>query len=159
MTAIRRDGGEDREVVAMTIDLVSRVPQWEREAEQYEEKAAALRQMIAAVKALNGEAEAILTGRTFEAHRTRFEVAPLASNGPRGREAVRRVMGEAPDKVWKVVEVKREMLRRGWAPNPKSVEASVKRLRQDGELEAVSYGHYRLAGQAKFGRGGERMKA
>ncbi len=129
----------------MTLDLVNRVPQWEREAEELEQKALALRQMAAAVRALNGEAEAILTGRTFESHRTRFEVAPLAPDRPRGRDAVRRVFREQPDRVWKVVEVKREVLRRGWAPNPKSVEASIKRLRLDGEVEAVSYGHYRLA--------------
>ena len=38
-------------------------------------------------------------------------------------------MREDPERSWKVVDLKREMLRRGWAPTPKAVEASVKRLR------------------------------
>jgi hypothetical protein len=54
-------------------------------------------------------------------------------------------MRQAGDREWKVVDLKREMLRRGWAPTPKAVEGSVKRLREAGQIDCVSYGHYKLA--------------
>ena len=127
----------------MTTDLLARLPQMEREAEECERKAQALRQIIAGVRALNGEAAALL--RRFESHGIAFETRPLDSDGPRGPQAVLRVMAESPKREWKVVEVKREMLRRGWAPTPKAVEASIRRLRVDGELVATRYGYYRLA--------------
>jgi hypothetical protein len=133
---------EDR--VTMTPDLAERLPELEQQAEEYERKAQALRQIVAAVHALNGDADAILMHRSYESHRTSFAVAPLAPDRPRGPKAVLRVMEEHPERDWKVVELKREILRRGWAPSPKAVEASVKRLRQTGEIVPTSYGHYRL---------------
>jgi hypothetical protein len=54
-------------------------------------------------------------------------------------------MGEEPKREWKVIDLKREMLRRGWAPTPKAVEASVKKLRELEQIEPVKYGYYRLA--------------
>lgn len=127
-------------------ELLVKLPQLEREAEEYERKAHALRQIIAGVRSLNGEAEAILTGVSFEAHRTKFDLGVPTAGSPRGQEAVLRVMNEEPDRAWKVVELKREMLRRGWSPSPKAVEASIKKLRELGKIESVSYGHYKLAG-------------
>lgn len=129
----------------MTPVLATELPELERQADELERKAAALRQIVSAIRALNGDADAMLTRGSFESHRTSFEIAPYDPSGPRGPEAVVRVMGEDPARAWKVVDIKREMLRRGWAPTPKAVEASVKRLRQGGRVEAVSYGHYRLA--------------
>jgi hypothetical protein len=120
----------------------------EREADEYERKASAIRQIIEAVRALNGEAESILFRRSFESHRVLFETRPLVVNGPRGRDAVLIVMREDPKRVWKVVDLKREILRRGWAPTPKAVEATIKRLRQDGELESAGYGHYKLRSES-----------
>jgi hypothetical protein len=128
----------------MTTELDVKIPELERQAEELERKAHAIRQIIAGVRALNGDADAILTRRSFEAHRTSFEIAPPAKGAPRGPQAVLQVMRTAPHREWKVVELKREMLRRGWAPTPKAVEASVKRLREGGEIEPTSYGHYRL---------------
>jgi DNA-binding response OmpR family regulator len=129
----------------MTSELITKIPAWERQADDYERKALALRQMVAAVRALNGEAGALLSRKSFEAHRTTFEIAPPAEDGIRGPRAVLRIMAEDPRRAWKVVELKREMLRRGWAPSPKAVEASVKRLRHTGEVVATSYGWYKLA--------------
>jgi hypothetical protein len=54
-------------------------------------------------------------------------------------------MREDPARQWKVVDLKRELLRRGWAPTPKAVEASVKRLRVAEKVINVSYGWYQLA--------------
>jgi hypothetical protein len=130
----------------MPNDLLAKLPQLEREADEYERKAHALRQIIAGVRSLNGEAEAILTGVSFESHRERFDVALPPAKGPRGQRAVLQIMSEDAERSWKVVELKREMLRRGWAPSPKAVEASVKKLREVGRIESVSYGFYKLAG-------------
>lgn len=139
-----------RGVRSMTSELLvglplAQLPELERQAEEFERKAHAIRQLIGAVRALNGEAGEILFHKTFESHRTIFEIAPLAKGGPRGPEAVLRVMREKRDNVWKVVELKREMLRRGWAPSPKAVEASVRKLRDLGQVLPAGYGHYRLA--------------
>jgi len=125
-------------------ELERQAVEFEEEAARLTHKAAAIRQIIAGVQALNGSAGDVLM-RSFGAHKTQFEIRPLATDGPRGPKAVLAVMGEEPDRVWKVVEVKREMLRRGWASTPKAVEASIKRLRADGKLEPAGYGHYKLA--------------
>ena len=124
------------------------LPELERQAEEFELKAHAIRQIIAGYRTLNGDAAAILTRRSFEAHRTAFEIAPPAQNGLRGPRAVLHVMAEAPHRDWKVIELKRVMLRQGLAPTPKAVEASVKRLREDGRIIPTSYGHYKLADPA-----------
>jgi hypothetical protein len=128
------------------LELRDRLPDLERQADELERKAQALRQIIAGVRALNGDGDAAITFRSFEAHRTSFEIAPPSPHGPRGPQAVLRVMAEDPHRAWKVVELKREMLRRGWAPSPKAVEASVKRLReQERIVQTSTYGFYKLA--------------
>jgi hypothetical protein len=129
----------------MTLDLLSRLPTMEREAEEHEARARALRQFIAAVRALNGHAQDITEPRFVEQNGTVFVAAQLDRTGPRGREAVRRVMAERPSRVWKVIELKREILGRGWAPTPKAVEANLKRMRELGEVVSPRYGYYRLA--------------
>ncbi len=107
-------------------------------------KANAIRQIIEGVQALNGNAGAVLT-RRFSAHRTAFEMRTHDPHGPRGPRAVMQIITEQdPERVWKVVEIKKEMLRRGWAPSPKAVEGSIKRLREEGALVSVGYGHYTL---------------
>ena len=73
-----------------------------------------------------------------------YPIRPRDPGAPRGREAIRRLMSEEPDRVWKVVELKREVLLRGWAPSPKAVEGTVRRMDRLGELERSSYGHYRM---------------
>ena len=129
----------------MTAELAAQLPELERQADEFERKAAALRQIIQGVRALNGSADAILRSRAFAAHKTLFELGSAPPDAPRGRDAVRRVMGEDPGRLWKVVDLKKEILRRGWAPTPKAVEGSVARLREDGEIESPRYGFYRLA--------------
>jgi hypothetical protein len=132
------------EALSDILGMEEKAQAFEAEAATLIGKATAIRQIISGVKALNGDAETVLTRRSFEAHKTAFETRPLEKDGPRGPKAVLRVMGEHPDRAWKVVDVKREMLRRGWAPTPKAVEASIKRLRAMGELEPAGYGFYKL---------------
>lgn len=128
----------------MMTELAEQLPELERKAEEYERKARALRQVIGGVRALNGDAAVILHLEAFESHRTLFEIG-ARNGGPRGAEAVLTVMSENPDRSWKVIDIKKEVLRRGWAPNPKAVEASISRLRRDGEVEPDGYGFYKLA--------------
>lgn len=136
----------------MSAQLVSQIPELERQADELERQARAIRQIVSGVLELAGDA-APARQRSFESHRTIFEVAPLDRTGPRGPEAVLTVMHEEPERDWKVIEVKREVLRRGWAPTPKAVEASVKRLRLAGRIHSVRYGHYRLAGTSAHDNG------
>jgi hypothetical protein len=116
---------------------------YEAQAARLTQKAHALRQIIASVVTLNGDAGAVLT-RRFEAHKAPFEMRPLDETGPRGPKAIMRIVSEHPERTWKVVDLKREMLRRGWAPSPKAVEASVKRLRETEALVPAGYGFYKL---------------
>ena len=129
----------------MPTDLVAQLPEMEREAEEYETRARALRQIIAGIRALNGHAVEIEEPRLLEQNGTVFVARPQDERGPRGREAVLRIMSESPGRVWKVIELKREILGRGWAPSPKAVEANLKRMRQMGEVVCPRYGFYRLA--------------
>ena len=148
---VASDEGRGMTTEPLKNSLDAQLPDLERQAEELERKAHAIRQIIAGVRTLNGDATEILTRRSFEAHRTSFEIAPQDKKGPRGPKAVLKVMQDAPYREWKVIEVKREMLRRGWAPTPKAVEASIKRLREEGQIEPTTYGHYKLA----LGGGGQ----
>jgi hypothetical protein len=128
----------------MTSDLLGRLPEMERQAEEHERQARALRQIIQGVRALNGHAQEITEPRFVEQNGTLFVAQAMDAGGPRGREAVRRVMAEEPRRIWKVIEIKRAVLSQGWAPTPKAVEASLKRMRELGEVECPRYGYYRL---------------
>jgi hypothetical protein len=92
-------GGEERgselgqRLLPMTFDrhprdLITRLPDLEREAEEYESRARALRQIVAGVRALNGDAEGITDQRFVEQNGTVFVASPMDDDGPRGRDAV-----------------------------------------------------------------------
>jgi hypothetical protein len=71
------------------------------------------------------------------------------SSGPRGVEAVRRVMGESPDRNWAMAEIFDALQARGWASdtssNPKAAaRAAVQRLIKLGEAELVGRATFRL---------------
>ena len=124
----------------MAIDLVTRVPEWEAQAEEYERKAQALRQIVAGVRALNGEAQIILGSPVPNA-------APDIVR-PRGRTAVLELLAERePGVDWQLAEIKRILIEREWAPSEKAVEVAVKRTVSDGNVEPVGHdrsGIYRL---------------
>ncbi len=128
----------------MTNDLLAQVPQLEREAAEHEAKARALRQIIAGVRALNGHVAEITAPVFHEQNGTGFLAQAVDPSGPRGQVAVLRVMRERPSHLWKVIELKRELLRRGWAPSPKAVEATLKRMLSRGDVASPRYGYYVL---------------
>jgi hypothetical protein len=136
------------------IDLVGLIPEWEKEAESFETRAAgmlakagALRQMVESVRVLNGDAS-----RLFQ---LAIEPSPAAlptlprkrrfdpKDGPRGRDAVRRIVGERPG-VWKVRDIKTINAERGWPSKPSSLETAVQRLEKDGEAVRLAKGVYRF---------------
>ena len=129
----------------VTPGLTASLPEMERAAAEHEAKARALRQIIAGIRSLNGHADGITEPRFVEQNGTVFVAQAHDPNGPRGREAVRRVMVEHPERTWRVIELKREILGRGWAPSPKAVEANLKRMREAGEVICPRYGYYKLA--------------
>ena len=106
------------------IDLVSLIPEWEREAQDFEAraegmlaKAAALRQMVESVRVLNGDASRLFQ-LAIEPSPAPFPVLPRTTrfdpkDGPRGRDAVRLIVGERPG-VWKARDIKRINAERGW---------------------------------------------
>jgi hypothetical protein len=130
---------------AVTADLVAHLPELEREAAEHEAQARALRQIIAGVQALNGRATDLTQPVFHEQNGTLFVAQALDPSGPRGQVAVLKVMFERPTHLWKVVELKRELLRRGWAPSPKAVEATLKRMLKRGDVRSPRYGYYTLA--------------
>lgn len=114
--------------------LSSRLPEWEREAQIYEQKAKALRQIIEGVRALNGDA-----GRLFGGNET-----PAGSGRVlRGRKAVLAIMRERPG-VWPVSEVKEQMIRHGWPYSASGVEAACKRLAAEGAITRLGRGLYKF---------------
>jgi len=129
----------------METDLLARVPEWEREAARFEQKAHALRQMIEAVRVLNGDAARLfgVTTATPGVNQYSTEV------GPRGRDAVRRITSQRPG-VWLVRDIKRINRENGWPSSDSSMETAVARLAAAGEAEKVSgkKGMYRFGAEA-----------
>jgi hypothetical protein len=118
----------------MTMDLLDRLPALEQEAEEFERKARALRQIIEGVRTLNGDAAQLLG---------------IAANGngattvslPRGRAAVRSIVSQKPG-IWKMKEIKRAAQRGGYPISPTGIEKAVMRMAEAGEAERTGYGEY-----------------
>ena len=127
----------------MTDDLLDRLPELERQAEECERQARALRQIIEGVRALNGDAAHVL-GLPSETGRNQY--TPAA--GPRGRSAVREIVSERPGD-WKLKAIKSEVRQRGWPSSPEAVDTAVKRMHADGEAVRVGHGIYRFVGRGE----------
>jgi len=132
----------------MVTDLAARLPELEAEAESLERKAKALRQVVEGIKALNGDATAILLGPAF-ANKASVIVpahhARTVTGGVSGREAVRRIVADQPG-VWKVADLRKEAERRGYGVTTMGIEKAVRRMMETGEGQKVGYGRYRFGG-------------
>lgn len=126
----------------MPSDLLDRIPEWEKEAERFEEKARALRQMVESVRVLNGDAARILA--LGDVRRTNQY---STDEGPRGREAVRRITAEKPG-LWRVADIKRVNRERGWPSSDTALETAVARLAADGLAVKVKKGTYKFGADA-----------
>jgi hypothetical protein len=122
-------------------DLTAKLPEWEREAQEHERKARALRQIIEGVRALNGDAARLFGVQVATQRASSTPVVP--ADVPRGRAAVRRIAAERPG-VWKVSEMKAEIIARGWGDPGTGTEAAMKRLAASGEAEKIGHGTYRF---------------
>jgi hypothetical protein len=68
-----------------------------------------------------------------------FEASPPF----RGRDAIRQVIRETPEKrTWTISEMLEAILRRGWTGNTHSVQVNLSRMYRDGELDKESVGVY-----------------
>src|SRR5438876_641949 len=115
----------------MSQDLLSRIPDWEREADVFEQKARAPRQLVEAVRVLNGDAPRLL-GLGDSARSTVGTNQYATDEGPRGREAVRQIVAERPG-VWRVSEIKQVNRERGWPSHDEGIETAVIRMAKAGE--------------------------
>lgn len=88
----------------------------------HEQKGAGLRRLVAGINAYNNsDAPAVTTPA-----------------------AMLDLMREGPERLWRLVDIRRDLLARGWARSPKAVDAAAKRLLQQGLIEKAEYGVYRL---------------
>jgi hypothetical protein len=127
----------------METDLVTRIPEWEREAVKFEEKARALRQLIEAVQVLNGDAARLLSVRSLSGSNQYSN-----ESGPRGRDAVRQITAERPG-LWFIRDIKKINRERGWPSKDGSIETAVFRMSQKGEAHSAGKkGLYRFGAEA-----------
>jgi hypothetical protein len=67
---------------------------------------------------------------------------PVATDAPRGREAVRRIVRERPG-IWTLADLRAEMEKRGWFTSRSGLEAAAKRLCDvNGEGRRLGPGRY-----------------
>jgi hypothetical protein len=135
--------------------LISQLPALEAEAaecrRQEQEAAARAEHLERIIEGIRG-----LTSTRADQRFSLFEAeAPMAENDGaslRGIAAVRRVMLEHPDRVWKARDVHTQLEQRGWvspdAQHPlRGTEAAINRLWKRGELDKVRTGRYRVTDQ------------
>jgi hypothetical protein len=131
----------------MSTDLLSRIPEWERQADIFEQKAHALRQMAEAVRVLNGDAARLFAveaaggiqaeGTLDEKHGGRLGINQYSTaHGPRGREAVRQIVADRPG-LWLVKDIKRINRERGWPSDDAGIETAVIRMAKKGDAVKV----------------------
>jgi hypothetical protein len=114
--------------------LESQLEDAEREAQDAQRRADALRKIIEGVRALHGEAGQMALAVPLSAD---------PEDGPRGREAIRLIVTERPG-IWTIPELSEEMRRRGWFSTRKAVEVAVHRLIASGEAERMRTGVFRF---------------
>jgi hypothetical protein len=134
--------------MSVTLDL----PQVERELEKAEQRAAALRKIAEGLRELNGSAAELFavpvvqpTTEAAEAVLAEPVEASVVEDGPRGREAVRRIVAERPG-IWSLADLRAEMKQRGWWTSDKGVEVAVHRMKHQGEARYVRAGVYDFPG-------------
>jgi hypothetical protein len=122
-------------------DLKKDAAEWRRKEAEAGARAASIERIAEGIEALLG---------------------PLPSPGPRlpglgdppeneklvGVAAVRAVMGERPERIWRAAEIHKQLEARGWLTGDakfplRGTEAAINRLWRGGEIERVDKGRYR----------------
>jgi hypothetical protein len=112
-----------------------------------ERDAGAMRKLVEAARELGEERVRDLLAPTMTGnHNGHVGEGPLpvpvpTEDGPRGREAVRRIVHERPG-VWTLTKLRAEMKRREWFTSNKGVDVAVTRLVASGEARRVGKGRY-----------------
>lgn len=141
------------------------VAKLERQAEEAEAQATRLRKMAEFVKELgeHGLAELIElvavepngNGSTNGNHNGNGHAQ---EKGPRGREAVRRIVSSRPG-IWTLTELREAMQAEGWFTTSKGLEVAVKRLTTAGECRRVGKGRYEFPEKGEEGVDDESLRA
>ena len=107
------------------------------------------------------EAELAWLKQGFKLFASSHHTLPQPSSGaqkPVLRKAILNVMGDGTKDVWKVPELIDALTARGWMPNGKSakqiVRSRVSSMNNDGELERVGYGAYKIPSSSSSETGG-----
>jgi hypothetical protein len=121
----------------------------EEQAAVLERDAAALRKLSEVARDLGEERVRALLGTAGNGnghHNGLVRVEPEAQPepveaGPRGRKAVRLIVGERPG-IWTLADLRAEMKRREWFTSNKGVDVAVTRLVASNEARRVGKGRY-----------------
>lgn len=99
-------------------DVRKRLAEAKAQLTDAEAEQAAVWAKIAAYKKLVDGYEAVIAlelgGQPAHAEPEPSDHEPTPTGGPRGREAVRRIMAEDPTRIWKPKEIVEAIKRRGW---------------------------------------------
>lgn len=139
--------------------LSSQLPELRKEAARLREqentarqKAENIERIIEGIEGLGAPSRA--TEMPAEVSAPQPTLAELNGSGPRGIAAVRRVVLEGRERVWKARDVHAVLEQRGWlssgAKHPlRGTEAAINRLVHRGELERTRPGRYRATDRMK----------
>lgn len=137
--------------------LIEQLPELRRELHAARSRAEEVRSEIEALQTIIEGIERLVAGASQLKLGTATEIDTAGEiknaqvveeePGPRGRDAVRRVMSDG--RAWRLQAVIAEVMRRGWirpnSRNPESaIRETIRRLARDGEAEKVAHATYRL---------------
>jgi hypothetical protein len=127
---------------------------WRQREEDARRKAESIERIIEGVEGLSGPAVPNESLPVLGTKNQAVAPEPDDDTWPRGIAAVRRVMLEEPEKIWRARDVHTQLEQRGWlsakARHPlRGTEAAISRLMQRGELERLRPGRYRVTEQMR----------
>ena len=133
------------------LDVGGVIEQLEQRAVDAEQRAARLRKMVTLAQELGDEGLVELAGLlnadkrgvSGNGHTTANGAAEASEKVPRGREAVRRVVGTRPG-LWTLSEIVAELEAREWFRSRKGAEVAVVRMIADGEGRRIRKGQYQF---------------
>ena len=130
--------------------LTQQLPHLRAEAKRLREEEAEAARKAEGYEAIIRGVESVIGAPAAEARTTAPASEAVIANGegPRGIAAVRLVMLEHPDRIWKARDIHAQLEQRGWispgAQHPlRGTEAAVNRLWKRGEIDRVDAGRYR----------------
>ena len=133
----------------MSASMTRQLRQYERQLDEAERHAQALRQVVEGLRILSGTpgpASAVASADT-----NGNGIGATNGHVPKGMDAVRAIAASRPNALWSRKQILREFQKRGWitSGDPErfaaTVDAAIHRLRKSGEATRVKPGYYRFA--------------